>query len=105
MERKLFIKDVAAQIGVTKTIVSLWETHRSEPTVSKIPGIIRFLGFVPYRAAGSLGDWLKLVRSSLGYSQRQLAALIKGDQRSIREWEAGTRVPTPRSINKLKAVF
>jgi transcriptional regulator with XRE-family HTH domain len=105
MDRGLYLEDVAAQIGVTEQMISLWETHRSAASVSKMPAIIRFLGFTPYEPPRSFGEWLKLVRFSLGYSRRRLASLIGGDQRSVIEWESGMRVPTKRSVEKLRTVL
>jgi DNA-binding transcriptional regulator YiaG len=92
-------------MDVTVAMVSLWEMNRSQPAVSKMPTIIRFLGFAPYKVPCTLGEWLKLVRRSLGYSRRQLAFLIGGDQRSIKEWETDYRRPTKKSVEKLKAVL
>jgi len=105
LDRGLHLDDVADQIGVTGAMVSLWETNRAVPTVSKTPRIIQFLGFTPYRQHKGFGEWLKLVRTSRGYSQRKLASLFGGDQRSVREWERGIRKPTKRSILKLRAIL
>ena len=102
MERGLHVKDVACEIGVTGPMISIWETQRSVPSVARMPAIIQFLGYVPYRSPASPGEWLKLVRTSLGYSERWFASLLGSDQRSIREWEAGSRIPTKRSIDKPK---
>ena len=83
-------------------MVSLWEMNRNKPSVTKMPGIVRFLGFAPYRVPKTFGQWVLLVRTTLGYSQRKLAHLIRGDQKSIREWECDLRQPTRRSRRKLR---
>ena len=105
LDRGLQVEEVAVRIGVAPSMVTLWEMNRSQPMVSKLPAIIRFLGFVPYKPPSTFGEWLKLVRRTLGYSQRHLASLIAGDQRSIKEWETDYRQPTRRSIEKLEAVL
>ena len=105
MERGLHLKDVAVEIGVTGPMISMWETQRSVPSVAEMPAIIQFLGYVPYHSPASPGEWLKLVRTSLGYSERRLASLLGSDQRSIREWEAGCRIPSKRSVDKLRRIL
>jgi transcriptional regulator with XRE-family HTH domain len=105
LDRCLQLAEVAAEIGVTEAMVSLWEMNRNTPTVSKMPGIVRFLGFAPYEIPKTFGAWLLLVRTTLGYSQRKLAHLIGGDQRSIHEWECDLRQPTARSKTKLKVAI
>jgi DNA-binding transcriptional regulator YiaG len=105
IDLELFQSEVARQIGVTASMLVMWETNQHAIGVRYIPQIIEFLGYVPYRTPKSFGDWLKMVRSCQGLSQRGLAKLIGGDQRSVVEWEAGLRAATDRSIAKLRTVL
>jgi transcriptional regulator with XRE-family HTH domain len=96
-------KQVAEEIGVDETSVFNWESNRVEPAVRLIPNIIRFLGYCPYTPAPPLTGWLKLIRRSLGYSQRKLAARLKIDGGTWRRWEAGIRQPAPVYLGQIRA--
>jgi transcriptional regulator with XRE-family HTH domain len=97
----LLQKQAAEQIGVDETSVYNWESNRVEPAVRLIPGIIRFLGYCPYTPGLPLAERLKLVRQSLGYSQRKLAVLLGVDDGTWRRWEAGSRQPSPGYLRRI----
>ena len=98
-------KKVCGILGVSELMVCHWEKNRYEPGTRHLPKIIEFLGYAPYQTPGTFGEWLKLVCTSMGYSQRLLASLLGGDQRSIVEWEQGRRTITKRSVMKLTAIL
>jgi DNA-binding transcriptional regulator YiaG len=93
---------VAEHIGVTESTVFNWEAGVNEPLARQVPGIVDFLGYIPYRPRMAFPEWLKLVRSCLGRSQRGLAALLGTDQSTIRGWESGAHAPSQALIKRLK---
>lgn len=98
-------QQVAAEIGVDKATICLWETNRVEPLVRQRPKIIAFLGYVPYRTPRSFGEWLTLCRTSLGVSQEALAKALTMDESTIAKWERADTTPMRRSLHKLKEFF
>jgi transcriptional regulator with XRE-family HTH domain len=96
---------VADEIGVDETTICNWETNRSQAAVRKIPGIIRFLGYTPYRVPVNFGDWLHQVRTSWGLSEEAGANLLCVDETTLAKWERGVQHPTPRSLWKVQRAF
>jgi len=88
-------------IGVDETSVFNWESNRVEPAVRLMPSIIRFLGYCPYTPGLPITDWLKLIRESLGYSQRMVAGSLRIDVATWRRWEAGSRQPSAEYLRRI----
>jgi transcriptional regulator with XRE-family HTH domain len=89
-------KRMAAELGVDETTVYNWEIDRTVPVVRVVPGIIQFLGYVPYAPAKSLPEKLRTRRRRLGLSQKKLAHLLGVDESNLRGWESGRRLPSER---------
>ena len=52
IERKLSQVDLAKEIGVGKSIISLWEKDECEPTMSKLIALSQFFGVTMEYLAG-----------------------------------------------------
>jgi len=48
LDIKLLQKEAAKRIGVNETTIWFWENNRVEPSISYIPKIIEFLGYIPF---------------------------------------------------------
>lgn len=92
----LFQKEVAQQIGVDTTTIYNWERNANSPQVHELPGVIRFLGYNPYPAAGSLSEKLTALRRTLGLNQRVMAKRLGIDPGTLRNWENGKRYPSKK---------
>jgi transcriptional regulator with XRE-family HTH domain len=103
LDAGLLQREVADEIGVDEATVFNWEGNRTEPAVRLIPRIIQFLGYCPYTPYLPTSDWLKLVRQSLGYSQRKMADALGVDAGTLRRWEAGKRQPAVRHSEMIRA--
>jgi transcriptional regulator with XRE-family HTH domain len=55
LDRDLWQKDVAREIGCSAASLLNWEKGRAEPELRFLPAILRFLGYDP-RALEALGD-------------------------------------------------
>ena len=95
-------KEVADQIGMRTSNIWNWENTRCQPSVRFIPGIIDFLGYVPYTRAQSFSDWLKMVRAAQGLSQEALAQGLGMDESTINGWERGKHRPTQHSLRTIR---
>lgn len=91
LDRGLWQRQVAAEIGVDVTTLHNWETQRNTPSLRFMPRIIGFLGYNPYPTEPTqpLSAKLKTHRRQLGLSQERLAELLEVDESTVRKWEAG----------------
>jgi len=91
-------------IGVDETTIYNWERNANSPQVHQLPGVIRFLGYYPYPAAGSLIERLTAVRKTLGLSQKLMAKRLGIDSGTLRTWEKGKR-RLSRKLSRIIADF
>lgn len=92
----LLHKEVAERLGVTRDTVRNWERNRTAPVARLVPGIARFLGYLPWRVPESFADRFALYRRSNGLTQRQLAARLRIDPTTVGRWESGRGLPSDR---------
>ena len=64
------------------------------PMPCQIPGVIRFLGYVPFPKPESQSEIFRGVRICCGWTQGELAKAAGCAESSIRRWESGER-PQP----------
>ena len=92
LEQNLFQKDVAHIIGVEETSIYNWEKNLSKPSITYVPKIIEFLGYIPFQLNDlPFGDQIKLYRKLRGISQKYLAKEIDIDPTTLAKWEANKR--------------
>jgi transcriptional regulator with XRE-family HTH domain len=72
-------KQVAQRLNVDEATVHNWEKNHTKPGVRFIPRIIKFLGYTPFTAGGSLPERLRARRLALGLSFRKLAKMLGVD--------------------------
>ncbi|OLE55388.1 MAG: hypothetical protein AUG51_02720 [Acidobacteria bacterium 13_1_20CM_3_53_8] len=96
-------KQVAVEIRVDECSIYNWESNRTEPAVWLIPQIVRFLGYCPYTPNLPTSEWLKLIRQSLGYSQKRMAQALSVNESTLRRWEAGRRQPSEKYAEMIRA--
>jgi DNA-binding XRE family transcriptional regulator len=106
LDLKLLQKDVAKRIGVDETSIYLWENNRVNPSLSSIPKIIEFLGYIPLRmTSNSLAEQILTYRRLQGLTQKKLAHLLWIDPATIGHWERGEHWPQKKLLNKLISLF
>ena len=89
----LLQRQVAEQIGADTCSVTNWELNHTEPELRFLPGIIRFLGYAPWSADGSVGERVLGYRRERGLPQSALARLLKIDPGTLSRWERGVGSP------------
>lgn len=99
----LLQRDVAEQMGVDEDSICHWEIGYSHPKVYLIPRIYDFLGYCPWKAPTSFGEWLQMARMGLGLSRRKLAKKLGMDVTTIDRWERGLGRPTDRSLEHVRS--
>jgi len=101
----LLQKQVAEQIGGNALTICNWEGNKSSPFIRYIPKIIRFLGYNPFPAGGTLPERLTTARKVLGLSQKELAKSLRVDPTTVRGWEAGRHKPIRRCLEIIGSVL
>ncbi len=101
LDRGQLQEHAAKEIGVNKTTICR-ETNRVAPTVRNGPAIVRFLGYTPYRTPGHFGDWLHMVRTAFGVSEKAGAGLLNVDETTLAKWERGWHCPMRRSLQRIQ---
>lgn len=89
MDLGLMQKDIAKIIGVTKGTISYWEATDNPLRVKSYPGIIRFLGYIPFEIGDSPAEQLLGYRRILGLTHKGVAEKWGVDRGSIERWESG----------------
>jgi len=90
----LLQKEVAKELGVSKSTITSWERKRAAPALWQIPRIIVFLRNSPLPQA-SIAEQLVMLRKHLGISQKRLAWTLGIDPGTLARWEAGSNTPNP----------
>lgn len=104
LDRGLFQKQVAKEIGVDSFTILNWETNATKPRFRFLPAIIRFLGYnpAPVSLEAPLPIRLKARRHDFGLSLRRLAKRLKLNVSTIRKLESGkSKKPTQETKVKI----
>ncbi|MBS1683240.1 MAG: helix-turn-helix domain-containing protein [Bacteroidetes bacterium] len=104
MELRLFQKDVAAIVGVSTDIVTLWENNQSDPTAKFVAKIIQFIGELPPIFPDTFAGRVKAYRYRHGLTHAQMGKLVGVDGSTIGAWEAGY-LPKPENDSAVKRVL
>ena len=97
-------KEVAARLSIHFTTLQLWERGIGEPGVKTLPGIIRFLGYVPFACDATPGSRIAFLRRCCGMTQEELAMLIHCNPETIWRWE-NDKTPSNRKHELAKGIF
>jgi len=87
---------VAEALGVRAETVGLWEAGLARPLPKYYGRIVRFLGYDPEPADGTLAGRLKAVRLRLGLTQELLAARLGLDEGTVSDLERDRRRISPK---------
>ena len=98
-------REVAAQIGVSTFTATNWEVNRTVPAVRCLPGLIKFVGYVPFDVGETLPERIRAYRLIRGLSEKRLAKLLRVDESTIWRWESGKGKPVPRLRQRLKPIL
>jgi transcriptional regulator with XRE-family HTH domain len=101
----LLQREVAERLGADPCSVTNWELGRTKPALWFLPAIVRFLGYVPWSADGSIGQRLLAHRRERGLSQSALAQLLGIDPGTLGRWERGLRTPLGAFARRVEVVF
>lgn len=101
LELGLEQKDVANIIGVDSCSVNKWELNHYPPSVRHYPKIFSFLGYCLIEPSQTEGERLRLFRTHLGLSTKEIVKLLGVDPSSVQSWGNGKRVPSNRSREKM----
>jgi transcriptional regulator with XRE-family HTH domain len=101
----LLQREVAEKLGVDEDSVCHWEIGFSRPKAYLIPRVTEFLGYAPWAAPATLGEWLVMARRANGLSRKRLAKRLGVDESTVFRWESGRGRPESRLLVRLKGAF
>jgi transcriptional regulator with XRE-family HTH domain len=96
---------VALLICVDKTTIMNWELGHRSPAIWALPGIIKFLGYVPFAIGESVPERLIGYRKIRGLSRKKLARILGVDEGTLRRWETGQRRPHGEYARRVRALL
>lgn len=93
---------MAKLIGVSEDCITYGENKRSLPFIHQFPGIIKFLGFNPFKKVGdSLSIRIQNYRIENGLSHKKLGKKLGVDASTVSSWEKVYFKPNGLSKDKL----
>ena len=106
LDLKLTKRQLSLKLNVSDITIYLWEKNKAQPSLAKIPKIIEFLGFEPFKTeARNLADKIKSYRYLHGLSQKKFAELLAVDQTTLVGWESGHHQASKKMLDKIKSVL
>lgn len=93
MDLALLQRQVAPQLAVHVSTLTSWELNRRAPALWNMPGVIGFLGRVPFEVGQSLPERLRVYRKIHGLSQEKFAGILGLDESTLWKWESGKSKP------------
>jgi transcriptional regulator with XRE-family HTH domain len=93
LDRGLWQKHLAREIGCSKATIQNYEKGRTVPEVHHWPAILRFLGYDPRPEPTAWPERLRSVREGRGMTQAELGAQLGIDIRTVNAWENGRNRP------------
>ena len=106
LDLKLLQREVALILGVEEATIWNWENNYSSPKLHYIPGIIKFLGYVPFNThAKTFGERIVNKRRLLGITQKEMANRLGVDPSTLARWERNESRPMKKYLEKLAAYF
>ncbi len=103
LELGVLQKDLAREWKLDPATVNYWERNRFAPVPRHLPRVIEFLGYVPYNPDWTLAERIRAQREALGFSRQRFAVALGVHEGTVRRWEWGWSVPSPRLEKRLKA--
>jgi transcriptional regulator with XRE-family HTH domain len=96
---------VALVICVDKTTIMNWERGHRSPAIWTLPGIIKFLGYIPFELGHTLPERLIGYRKTRGLSRKKLARMLGVDECTLWRWERGDRRPQGDHARRVRVLL
>ena len=92
-------------IGVRAETILNWEKNNTEPPVTLMPAVIRFLGYEPWPPPTTLGERMAAYRRQHGLTTNKAALRAGVDEESWAKWERTGSISTERSRLLVESVL
>jgi DNA-binding XRE family transcriptional regulator len=92
-------------LGIDDESICQWEVGHSHPKPYLIPRVIEFLGYAPWIAPATFGEWLVMSRRADGLSRKRFAKRLGVDESTVFRWESGRGRPGSRLLARLQGAF
>jgi transcriptional regulator with XRE-family HTH domain len=97
--------EVAQRLGVHKGSIQNWERGLGAPGIRQLPAIVKFLGYDLESEPDTLPKYIGFARRRLGFTQEDLARVLKVNPAMIWSWETGRTEPTKTKLRQIRALI
>ena len=104
-DRGLLQREVAKVLRVDSMSLVNWEKNRTKIGARFVPALIQWLGYDPLPSPNSFGEWIAVERTRRGLARRALAAALRWDEKTVRKYEEGRRLPDGSRLEQLRLVL
>jgi transcriptional regulator with XRE-family HTH domain len=102
LDLKLTKRQLSLKFNVSDVTIYLWERNRVNPSLAKIPKIVKFLDRDPFeKQTENFGARIREYRRVHGMSQKKLADLLEIDQTTLAGWESGKHRPSKKLLGNV----
>jgi DNA-binding XRE family transcriptional regulator len=101
MDLKLLQKNVADMIAVSECTVYNWENGGSQPETKYMPGIIDFLGYVPFECPEDILGRLAYFKRIKGLTFPGLGEVMGRDHEQLWDWLSCQKRPCRRNLESI----
>jgi len=101
-------KQAAEIIGTNETSLMTWERNKRILSISFIPKIIEFLGYIPSnynKEHVTIREKILHYRQIHGLNQKKLAKTLNIDPTTLARWEMSKSQPSKKLLEKLNNLF
>lgn len=103
LDLTLYQKQVAKRLGVDEMTIVNWEKGRTQPSLTHLPSLITFLGYVPFDCEPDPLGRMRYHKKVSGLSMDTLARELGVHASTVSGWLAGTHQPTAQSMERIEA--
>ena len=102
LDRGLSQPQVAKLLNVTTNTITGWEINRNEPSIYRLPVIIKFIGFDPFRKSDdSISNKIENYRRKHGLAYEDLALKIGIDEGTLKKIARKQSNPHQSTLDKI----
>jgi transcriptional regulator with XRE-family HTH domain len=112
LKKGLTIEELAEKVGVSAPVISKFENNHRIPKLNNLRKLAESLGVSVAYLGGfetlpekTIAEKIKKTRLYYGLRQKEFAELLGVDEKTIRNWEAGTVKPTTEKLKILQSLF
>ena len=105
LELHLLQTEVGRRLGVHKGSIQTWERGIGLPGIRQLPAVIEFIGCDPEPEPEDLPRRIAYARRRLGFTQENLAKVLKVNPVTVWSWESGRTRPSETRLQQMQLLL